>query len=711
MARDPDALASGATVGPLTVGDIVVRTPESIVYKARHGALGDVLLQEYWPRGVVGRAASGGVELANPAWQADFRTAVGRFQDRAEQLFDLPERSRPQVLELLGANGTAYVVMKAVEGQTLASALDAGRFRTSAELKQLDGMLADALGDWHWKGVSHGDLTPETLLVTGGDSPRLIPIGFGAAKDLQLKLTRSPEAVSTPGYTAFEQYDLRGEEPPGPAADLYAAGAILYRAVTGAPPQEPDRRLVRSRHKTLSDLAPAGLDGAFKLRVDKALEPLSENRPQTVYDWRALSAEPPPPPEPVEPTPEPPRPGEPGWSASSASRKTVEVKTKRPAKPSPVLITPAVIPPPPTFAAEDELESEPEQAALFDTPPAEKPPEPETDPPAEPEPATGAWPEGPASAWPGPDSKAEPEPEPEPAAAAPPPEPPPPEPPKADPIPPRPDPLARPVRKPSKFPWAAVIVVAVLGAAVAAGAVGLRYWVPQSTLDKLKSGVPEEKKDDGVVITDDQPPPIEDQTAGGGDESGTGDTGGGDTAGGGPPPLGDDGTGSGQGAIALVPSGDDEPVWEPVPENDREAGGTTIRRSEEPKSKAKAEPPPAPKPKVQKAKVCRQVCTEGDRIPVYAESGGGGTFGLSLNNFSYPLNQSGSVRGLAERRGQSECQRQGGSLAGVTVGRADCDPVGGKCFVSLSINCRRAGGSRSIIRYDRGPQVCRQVCQ
>jgi eukaryotic-like serine/threonine-protein kinase len=157
-----------------------------------------------------------------------------RFLRGAEAEAGLRHPNVVQVYDVGDLDGRPYFTMEFVEGGSLAQRLAAAPM-PPAEAAVLVATLADAVQAAHDGGVVHRDLKPANVLLTADGTPKVTDFGLARRLDDGAGLTQTGAALGTPSYMAPEQAQGKSDTV-GPAADVYALGAILYESLTGRPP-------------------------------------------------------------------------------------------------------------------------------------------------------------------------------------------------------------------------------------------------------------------------------------------------------------------------------------------------------------------------------------------------------------------------------------------------------------------------------------------
>ncbi|MFI1992759.1 protein kinase [Actinoplanes sp. NPDC020271] len=142
---------------------------------------------------------------------------------------------------------SAYLVMARVDGEPLNRVIaDRGQL-TVAETMSIVAQAGRALQAAHEAGVIHRDVKPGNLIIEPDGT--VVLVDFGVARSANsVTLTGAREVVGTALYIAPEQVSKRTT---GPAADIYALGAVAYHCLTGRPPFLGDNPLaVALQHVT-----------------------------------------------------------------------------------------------------------------------------------------------------------------------------------------------------------------------------------------------------------------------------------------------------------------------------------------------------------------------------------------------------------------------------------------------------------------------------
>jgi hypothetical protein len=197
---------------------------------------------------VLGR---GGMGVVYKAWDSKLNRplALKVLRERAE-LLDKNQRERlqreaeavaqlrhPHIVQIhaIGEHeGQPFVALEFLEGGSLSRQL-AGTPLPPRRAATLAEMLACAVEHAHAHGIVHRDLKPGNILMTADGEPKVADFGLAKRLNADLGHTQTGVILGTPSYMAPEQAKGHGKAV-GPAADVYALGAVLYEMLTGRPP-------------------------------------------------------------------------------------------------------------------------------------------------------------------------------------------------------------------------------------------------------------------------------------------------------------------------------------------------------------------------------------------------------------------------------------------------------------------------------------------
>ncbi|HEY7329153.1 MAG TPA: protein kinase [Gemmataceae bacterium] len=186
-----------------------------VVYKARHLALNRIVA----------------LKMLHVYRQGDAEHRR-RFRTEVETIALLQHPNIVQVYDVGEANGRPFFTMEHADGGSLAERCR-GQAQTPSVAAEWVEILARAIHTVHSKSIVHRDLKPSNILRTAEGCLKIAD--FGLAHQESSHLTMTGQVLGTPCYMAPEQAAGKVREV-GPAADVYALGAILYELLAGRPP-------------------------------------------------------------------------------------------------------------------------------------------------------------------------------------------------------------------------------------------------------------------------------------------------------------------------------------------------------------------------------------------------------------------------------------------------------------------------------------------
>ncbi|MEG3636327.1 serine/threonine-protein kinase [Micromonospora palythoicola] len=231
---------------------------------------------------VLGRSVAVKVLAGTFAVDPDLRATLRREARAAARL------AHPHVTQVYDYGEAAlsdgsvvpYLVMELVDGRNLADRLAEGPLPWRPALR-MAAEVASALAAAHRLGVVHCDVKPGNVMLTDNGA-KVLDFGIAALAGAPTPGGRPAGGalMGTPAYLAPERL---GNDPPHPASDVYALGALLYRALTGDVPLPvrswPDAVRVHADRPAVAPPRVPGLSADLAQLVLACLDPDPERRP------------------------------------------------------------------------------------------------------------------------------------------------------------------------------------------------------------------------------------------------------------------------------------------------------------------------------------------------------------------------------------------------------------------------------------------------
>ena len=225
--------------------------------------------------------------------------AVSRFEREAQAAGRIGSEHIVEVLDLGNLpSGDRYMVMEFMDGDSLSGRIRARSRLTPAEIYPIMHQLLEALAAAHSAGIIHRDLKPDNVYLLksrGGKADFLKLLDFGISKFNQLSgdsgfsMTRTGAVMGTPYYMATEQ--AKGSRDLDHRVDLYAAGVILYEAITGEVPFNADTfnellfKIVLETARPVEQVVP-NMDPNFAAIVNKSMAREPAHRFQSAREFQ-----------------------------------------------------------------------------------------------------------------------------------------------------------------------------------------------------------------------------------------------------------------------------------------------------------------------------------------------------------------------------------------------------------------------------------------
>ncbi|MFC8659724.1 serine/threonine-protein kinase [Streptomyces parvus] len=222
QAREPQRDKNGRLLaGRYRLGEVLGRGGMGTVWRADDETLGRTVAVK---------------ELRFPSAidEDEKRRLITRTLREAKAIARIRNNSAVTVYDVVDEDDRPWIVMELIEGKSLAEAIREDGTLTPKRAAEVGLAILDVLRSAHREGILHRDVKPSNVLIA--EDGRVVLTDFGIAQvEGDPSVTSTGMLVGAPSYISPER--ARGHKP-GPPADLWSLGGLLYASVEGCPPYD-----------------------------------------------------------------------------------------------------------------------------------------------------------------------------------------------------------------------------------------------------------------------------------------------------------------------------------------------------------------------------------------------------------------------------------------------------------------------------------------
>ncbi|GFN06458.1 hypothetical protein Smic_50140 [Streptomyces microflavus] len=222
QAREPQRDKNGRLLaGRYRLGEVLGRGGMGTVWRAADETLGrTVAVKELRFPGAID--------------EDEKRRLITRTLREAKAIARIRNNGAVTVYDVVDEDDRPWIVMELIEGKSLAEAIREDGTLTPRRAAEVGLAILDVLRSAHREGILHRDVKPSNVLIA--EDGRVVLTDFGIAQvEGDPSVTSTGMLVGAPSYISPER--ARGHKP-GPPADLWSLGGLLYASVEGCPPYD-----------------------------------------------------------------------------------------------------------------------------------------------------------------------------------------------------------------------------------------------------------------------------------------------------------------------------------------------------------------------------------------------------------------------------------------------------------------------------------------